>query len=279
MVNEDLVNQRYYGQSGSVASHEATRARIHWMCAHARRSKVLDVGCSQGIASILLGREGFEVLGIDLEDEAIRYARSELAKEPALVRSNVRFIAADATKPHNWGPFDTVLLGEVLEHFAQPEQVLANVANWLADGGVCVITVPFGLHAFHDHKQTFYAGRLAELVDPYFDEIAMEVHHRYLCYAGRKRSFRIRRPDHSERLKRLIRLDEETFLEYERQYQLGAGKLRGMVRSQNERIRALEAQLKQKNDRIEGLIRQLKGLQKQLAEARKRSDPGKGGRP
>jgi 2-polyprenyl-6-hydroxyphenyl methylase/3-demethylubiquinone-9 3-methyltransferase len=246
MVNEDQVNRRYYGQSGSGASQEATRARIHWMCRHARRSRVLDVGCSQGIASILLGREGFKVLGVDIEDEAIRYARSELAKEPAIVRANVRFMAADATKPHDWGPFDTVLLGEVLEHFTQPEQVLVNVSNWLADDGVCVITVPFGLHAFHDHKQTFYAGRLAELVDPFFDEIAMEVHHRYLCYAGRKRSFRFRRPDNAERLKRLLRLDEEQFLARERDYQQGTARLRGMVRGQHERIRALEQQLKEK---------------------------------
>ena len=278
MVNEDQVNQRYYGASGSDASHEATRARIHWMCARARRGKVLDVGCSQGIASILLGREGCEVLGIDIEDEAIRYARAELAKEPAIVRSNVRFMTADATKPHDWGPFDTVLLGEVLEHFTRPERVLANVSNWLADDGVCVITVPFGLHAFHDHKQTFYAGKLAELVDPFFDEIAMEVHHRYLCYAGRKRSFRFRRPDNAERLKRLIRLDEAAFLEYERRYQQGAGKLKGMIRSQSERIRALESQLKEKDGRMEGLLRQIKNLQRQLAEARRRSDPGKGGK-
>ena len=279
MVNEDQVSRRYYGQSGSSASQEATRARIHWMCRHARRSKVLDVGCSQGIASILLGREGFKVLGIDLEDEAIRYARSELAKEPAIVRANVRFMAADATQPHDWGPFDTVLLGEVLEHFTQPERVLANVANWLADDGVCVITVPFGLHAFHDHKQTFYAGRLAELVDPFFDEITMEVHHRYLCYAGRKRAFRFRRPDNAERLKRLIRLDEEQFLAYERDYQQGAAKLRGMIRSQHERIRSLEDQVKEKNARIDGLLRHLKMLQRQLAESRKKNNPGKGGRP
>lgn len=279
MVNEDQVNQRYYGQSGTSASHEATRARIHWMCRHARRNKVLDVGCSQGIASILLGREGFEVLGIDLEDEAIRYAKAELAKEPAIVRSNVRFMTADATKPHDWGPFDTVLLGEVLEHFSQPERLLANVANWLADDGVCVITVPFGLLTFHDHKQTFYAGRLAELVDPFFDEITMEMHHRYLCYAGRKRSFRFRRLDNTERLKRLIRLDEEHFLAFERQYQQRAEKLVAMVRNQNVRIQALEEQLKQKNARIEGLIRQLKVTQMQLAEVRKWIDPGRGGKP
>ncbi|OUM96413.1 MAG: hypothetical protein A9Z00_13415 [Thermobacillus sp. ZCTH02-B1] len=279
MVNEDQVNKRYYGQSGSGASQEATRARIHWMCRHAKRNRVLDVGCSQGIASILLGREGFEVLGIDIEDGAIRYARAELAKEPAIVRANVRFLAADATKPHKWGPFDTVLLGEVLEHFTQPERVLANVSNWLADGGVCVITVPFGLHTFHDHKQTYYAGRLAKLVDPFFDEITMEVHHRYLCYAGRKRSFRFRRPDNAERMRRLIRLDEEQFLARERDYQQREAKLRGMVRSQHERIRALEAQLKEKDDRIEELLRHLKVLQRQLAEARSSMNQGKGGRP
>ncbi|CAG5078369.1 Putative Methyltransferase family protein [Thermobacillus xylanilyticus] len=55
--------------------------------------------------------------------------------------------------------------------------------------------------------------------------------------------------------------------------------MRGMIQSQNARIQALEEQLKQKDGRIEGLIRQLRDLQRQLAEARKkRSEPGKGGR-
>lgn len=58
MVNHDRVNERYYGMVNTVKSQEATRARIHWICRHVSGNRMLDAGCSQGITSILLGREG-----------------------------------------------------------------------------------------------------------------------------------------------------------------------------------------------------------------------------
>src|ERR671925_376318 len=94
------------------------------------RGELLDVGCSQGIASILCGRRGLRVLGVDNEEEQIEYARRDLAGEPPEVRERVRFEVGDARRldlPD--AAFDSVLLGEVLEHLDDPAPVLAEVSR------------------------------------------------------------------------------------------------------------------------------------------------------
>nr|WP_154887288.1 methyltransferase domain-containing protein [Paenibacillus xylanexedens] len=187
MANHDRVNERYYGEINSEDSHEATRTRVHWMCRETTGKRILDVGCSQGITSILLGREGFRVTGVDLEEESIRYAQEELAKESKPVRNHVDFRMLDITQWKARITFDTVLLGEVLEHFAHPETLLSQVHRLLGEEGTLIVTVPYGYHPFYDHKQTFYASNLAMCLLPYFEVMKLEIHHKYLCCVARKR--------------------------------------------------------------------------------------------
>ncbi|MDQ0495475.1 class I SAM-dependent methyltransferase [Paenibacillus brasilensis] len=220
MANRDQVNERYYGQINSEESHEATRHRIHWICCHVQGRTVLDVGCSQGITSILLGREGFEVTAIDLEEDSISYAKRELRQESATVRGRVHFQLKDISQfERPPGGFDTIILGEILEHFAHPHTLLAHVYRLLNKKGSLVLSVPYGYHPFHDHKRTYYAGSLSRVLYPYFDEKALEVHHKYLCFAGRKKSKEMREVQPgTEHLARWMKLDEEQFRLVEQQH-------------------------------------------------------------
>ncbi|MCH7628746.1 MAG: hypothetical protein IH997_08525, partial [Proteobacteria bacterium] len=60
-IPADRISELYLGEVASDEASEVARERIHWMCSHARGETVLDIGCSQGIAAILLAREGFVV--------------------------------------------------------------------------------------------------------------------------------------------------------------------------------------------------------------------------
>ena len=51
--------------------------------------KTLDIGCGEGFYSIYLAKRGFEVVGIDLSEKAIEYAKKN-ANENGV---NVKFIA------------------------------------------------------------------------------------------------------------------------------------------------------------------------------------------
>lgn len=158
----DRVAEAYYGRFGNSDFTRLTRRRVHWICANVRGGRVLDVGCSQGIAAILLGREGKKVTGIDLAERSIAEANDYIAAEPEIVRENVTFIADDFLS-HDFGTevFDTVILGEVLEHLLQPDAFVAAAVDLLAENGRLIVTVPFGINDWPDHKQTFY------LLEPY----------------------------------------------------------------------------------------------------------------
>jgi spore maturation protein CgeB/SAM-dependent methyltransferase len=135
------------------------------MCKSVNGERVLDVGCSQGIASILLGREGYSVVGIDTSSAAIEFANTDLAKEAEEVRARVTFLEADLFSFDDVASFDTVILGEVIEHMMDPQACLQRALIPLRTDGRIVATTPFG-HAPHDdHKSTIFLSWLFQLSD------------------------------------------------------------------------------------------------------------------
>jgi SAM-dependent methyltransferase len=157
-VNDDRVSEAYLGEHGFAArlSHKTTRARVDWMVSEVR-GRTLDIGSSQGIVSLLLGRAGHDVTGVEVEEPAIAYARAALAKEPADVQRRVQFLHADIYGDVLAGKrFETVVLGEILEHHGAPRALWLRAAELVAPDGRIVGTTPFGLHPHPDHKITFY---------------------------------------------------------------------------------------------------------------------------
>jgi cyclopropane fatty-acyl-phospholipid synthase-like methyltransferase len=220
MPNDDRVSERYYGQINSLESHQATRQRIHWICRQTAGERILDVGCSQGITSILLAREGFEVTGVDLDEASLAFAKEELMKESPPVRRKVSFLLANLLEWETNLRFHTVILGEVLEHFSHPAQLLLKAHSLLREDGRIIITVPYGFHPFHDHKQTFYAGNLLLLLEPYYSELHMEIHHKYLYCTGqrKKRSGQSLPAVRAQLMERCLMLDARHFAEIEWQH-------------------------------------------------------------
>jgi SAM-dependent methyltransferase len=156
-VNDDRVSELYLGQAelASSMSHIPCRARIDWMVSEVR-GRTVDIGSSQGIVSILLGRAGLDVTGVEIEEPAIAYAKRALAAEPAEVQRRVAFIQADIYGHIANQKFDTVVLGEILEHHDAPRRLWLRAAELVAPKGRIVGTTPFGLHPHPDHKVTFY---------------------------------------------------------------------------------------------------------------------------
>jgi 2-polyprenyl-3-methyl-5-hydroxy-6-metoxy-1,4-benzoquinol methylase len=163
LIDHDRIAEVYEGTVGSREFQQVSRRRIHWMCAQVGGPDVLDVGCSQGIASILLAREGHRVVGIDREHEAIRAARERLDQEEAQVRERVEFrVGEGRAVGFADGSFDAVLLGEVLEHQLDPGKLLDEARRVLRPGGRIVITTPYGIHPYPDHKEPLYLSALLE---------------------------------------------------------------------------------------------------------------------
>lgn len=158
----DRIGELYNGQIQAEETIEVARRRIHWICSQAVGETVLDIGCSQGIAALLLAREGLRVTGLDPHPDAIRYAQEAGARELASVAARLRWVQGDLSHQDLKGQqFDTLIMGEVIEHQALPERFLLQALQFAREGTRVVLTTPFGLHPHPDHKVELFPRHLA----------------------------------------------------------------------------------------------------------------------
>lgn len=104
--------------------------------------RVLDVGCSEGLVSLLMAAAfpRSEFLGIDISAESVALARAEAASQGL---SNVRFevcdaasLAVDADCAGRFGLFDYVTAFDAVHDQTRPLDVLRGVRAVLAGGGM-----------------------------------------------------------------------------------------------------------------------------------------------
>lgn len=101
-------------------------------------ASVLDVAGGQGNMTLQLAERGYRVtwndLRADLRDYvALKHERGVVDYQPGNV------FDLDPSRP-----FDVVLLAEVIEHVAHPDQLLGKVRTLIASGGRVVLTTPNG---------------------------------------------------------------------------------------------------------------------------------------
>jgi len=96
--------------------------------------KVIDIGCGEGFYSIYLASKGFDVLGIDISENAVKYAKENAKKAGA----NVRFKSMDFNElPEIKEKFDFILGWGILHciPFQKRKKYVKNVNKLLNDNG------------------------------------------------------------------------------------------------------------------------------------------------
>lgn len=115
----------WYGD-GLHAKHRLTRYHDFFVARVAPGERVLDVGCGNGaLAADLASRSGAVVTGVDQDPAAIREARSRHRA------AGLTFLEGDA-RALPAGPFDVVVLSNVLEHL---DERVAFLRETLARSG------------------------------------------------------------------------------------------------------------------------------------------------
>lgn len=125
--------------------------------------KVLDIGCSQGSASILLAEKGYDVIAADIRAGGLIYARNRHEY------GNCQFMALNAEHLPFKAKFDIIILGEFLEHVLYPEKMLKYLADYLNQDGIFVITTPNG-RAPHNRKFLSYTDLKNKIKDMNFNK-------------------------------------------------------------------------------------------------------------
>ncbi|MFP6640732.1 MAG: methyltransferase domain-containing protein, partial [Myxococcota bacterium] len=169
MSQENRLSELYLGEFGEPTEQQRCKDRINWLCKQVRGPRVLDVGCSQGMASLLVARAGHDVTGIDIEAKPLQFARGLLRAEPRSVRARVTFETVDATQmPYEDGSYESAILGGILEYLAEPEAVLREVARVVEPLGTIAITAPLGLDPLPGSQRSFFLTSFLDLIESRF---------------------------------------------------------------------------------------------------------------
>lgn len=248
----DRIMDAYYGKMGDDFMRK-TQERVHWVCAQVQGGRILDVGCSQGIVPILLGREGKKVLGVDTDRDAIAVAKAHMEAGPSHVAANVDFVVADFMA-HEFDEqrFDSVVMSEVLEHLVDPAAFVERAARLLNTDGRLVVTVPFGINDFVDHKRTYYLIEPYSLISRWFEIEKVQLFSRWIGFSGKRRPTAIP-------LEAVPAIPIEQFLAAEKTFY-------ALERTLTENLRKTKEQLSSANQKYREVTQNQTQLRKQVAD-------------
>lgn len=95
--------------------------------------KFLDIGCGSGKNLNLLNRYGWDTYGIELDANAVQYAKSQgLKVEKSFIE----------TADFGGIKFDSIRIWHVFEHLTDPQKATEKLKGWLADDGEILMALP-----------------------------------------------------------------------------------------------------------------------------------------
>jgi ubiquinone/menaquinone biosynthesis C-methylase UbiE len=104
---------------------------------------VLDVGCGEGYLLRKAARRAWLALGIDLVEAHVRASRDGPPDSCRSRRSRIELAVADGQRlPFADASFDRIICTETLEHVADAQRALRELARVLRPGGRVAVSVP-----------------------------------------------------------------------------------------------------------------------------------------
>jgi len=141
---------------------------------------VLDIGCGAGAQAMLWAKDGYQVSALDINERLIELARTR-AKESVL-DIDFRLGSADAL-PWEDEKFDVCLAPELLEHVANWEQVLNELARVLKRDGTLFLSTTNALCPRQEEfSLPFYSWYPAPL-KRYCERLAVTSHPQFVNHA------------------------------------------------------------------------------------------------
>jgi 2-polyprenyl-3-methyl-5-hydroxy-6-metoxy-1,4-benzoquinol methylase len=139
-----------------------------------QNKRVLDLACGEGYGSRLLARTAESVVGVDIDEQAVRHAGNKY------IKNNLRFKKGSITNIPIEGRsiFDVIICFEALEHIDDHEKLVKEVKRLLTGDGIFIVSTS-NKWAYSDepkHKNPFpvhglYLDEFTELFEKYFKQV------------------------------------------------------------------------------------------------------------
>jgi glycosyltransferase involved in cell wall biosynthesis/2-polyprenyl-3-methyl-5-hydroxy-6-metoxy-1,4-benzoquinol methylase len=124
--------------------------------------KVLDIGCGTGITSKFMGELGARVVGVDISDELIAFAKTKSAHD------NVEYVVEDATELRLNANFDAVTIVDCMEHIPREriDAFVHSVCRHASRRAVVYLNVPDARHQRYVKK---HCPEKRQIIDEDYD--------------------------------------------------------------------------------------------------------------
>lgn len=126
-------------------------ARYNLAMRFCKGKNVLDIACGTGYGTEMLGWVSKSVVGVDINESAIYYAK---------LHYRGKFMVGELGD-FSYGKYDTIVCFETIEHIEDLEKAQENLTNLLEPGGTIIYSVPLyeNYHnEYHRHKFTVKTG-------------------------------------------------------------------------------------------------------------------------
>jgi SAM-dependent methyltransferase len=119
-----------------------------------KKNMILEVGCGTGETTRHLRNYG-SVTGIDVSDEAIKYAKLDGVKD--IFNVDIANIKDDTQLKEN--SYDMVFALDVLEHIQEDKKAMRNIHGLLKTDGLFISTVPAHKFLWSEHDESLHHKR------------------------------------------------------------------------------------------------------------------------
>lgn len=189
---------------GVSANYLMMEAMARYRFAKKNTSKVkriLDVACGTGYGTAIVSGKGKEVYGIDLNTEAISFARTSYQND------NTSFFVGDVYDiPFKDMYFDAIIAFEMIEHLEHLNVFLKEAQRVLKKNGTLIVSTPNRLITSPDgnlmspyHTQEYDPDQLKRLLGKHFKDVtvlgqqsssrALTAHHDFMKSQTARQSF------------------------------------------------------------------------------------------
>ena len=115
--------------------------------------RMLEVGCGDGGCSAAFHDRGCDVVAMDIDERLVGLAEAFNRQEGARIKAFVGDVYDEGGPFYREGPFDIVMLRDVMEHLEEPVKALGVIKRNLEPDGVVFIVFPPYYSPYGAHQQ------------------------------------------------------------------------------------------------------------------------------
>lgn len=154
--------ERYF--DSKHPKHKYQVARHDWFMQRLHGERLLDVGCSGGLALFLAEKKHDikELHGVDICKDTVELAKKRLSWNTS--KLVVIHVGRAEAIPEKDEYFDCVICGETLEHVNDSDLAVSEMSRVIKKGGTLLVSVPRGGHLSKEHIRLFTKESLRKLI-------------------------------------------------------------------------------------------------------------------